>query len=127
MLASTVTLAAPADTYVRNGTYSGQNYGQAGTMELKNVGIARLRPAGVCTASTSPESACRGDHLGQGPPIYGKLLNTAVASMPVGTLLGGEHHVVREHDLTWSNRARRRAPRRSVTKTITGTTGAWYE
>ena len=35
-----VSVRPSADTYVRNGTYSGQNYGQAGTMELKNVGIA---------------------------------------------------------------------------------------
>jgi hypothetical protein len=36
-LASTVTLAAPADTYVQNGTYAGQNFGQAATVQVKNI------------------------------------------------------------------------------------------
>ena len=115
---------APADTYVRDGTYSGQNYGQAVTMEVKNVDSAgydrqayvRFDLTGVGSAAEITSAKVR---------LYGKLLNTMVASMPIG-LYPVANTTWSEAGLTWSNKPAAGASP-IATKTVSGTTGAWYE
>ena len=118
-LASTVTLGAPADAHVRDGTYAGQNFGQAVTMEVKNVASAgydrqayvRFDLTGVGTAAEVTSAKVR---------LYGKLLNTMVASMPVGIYPVANTRLVgsRPH-LEQPARGRRTA---LATKTVSGTT-----
>ena len=51
----TIVLRNPMDSYVRDGTYAGQNFGQSITMEVKNVASAGYdRQAYVRFALKSP-------------------------------------------------------------------------
>ncbi|HTK78127.1 MAG TPA: DNRLRE domain-containing protein, partial [Gemmataceae bacterium] len=119
-----VSVRPAADSYVRDGTYSGQNYGQAGAMELKNVGTAdfdrqaylRFDLNGIGAADDITSAKVR---------LNGRLLNTAVSGMPVG-LYAVASTSWSESGLTWSNKPAAGATA-LATKTVSGTTGTWYE
>ena len=121
---TTLTLPSAADAYVQDGSSAGQNFGQTASMLVKNVGIAgfdrrsfvRFDLTGVAAADQITSAKVR---------LFGNLLNTAVTGMPVG-LYSVANTTWSETALTWTNQPAAGATP-IATKTVTGTTGAWYE
>ena len=113
-----------ADAFVRDGTYAGQNYGQTGAMEVKNVAAPGYTRQAYLQFGL--------DQLGAGKDITsakvrlnGKLLNMGVTAMPIG-LYPVASTTWSETGLTWSNKPAMGATA-LATKSVTGLTGAWYE
>ena len=111
------------DAFVRDGTYASQNFGQATTLEVKNVGAVGY----------SRQSYFDFDLNGVGPSagivsakvrLFGNLLNTAAASADVG--LYPTATTWTENGLTFNNK-----PAASATPvgagSVTGTAAKWYE
>ena len=123
-MSTTLTLSDAADAHVRDGTYAGQNFGQAATLEVKNSlttsyrrrAFVRFSLSGIKSASAITSAKVR---------LFGKLLSADVASLPVG-LYAVTNTTWTEGGLTW-NTAPTTAATPLVTKTVSGTTGTWYE
>jgi rhamnogalacturonyl hydrolase YesR len=121
---TTVTVRAPADGYVRDGTYAAQNFAQAAVLEVKKVSapgysresFLRFDLSQFGTASDIASAKVR---------LFGKLLSNAASSMTAG-LYPVASATWSESGLTWNNRPA--AGTAAVgTATVTGTTGRWYE
>jgi hypothetical protein len=118
-----VTLRGGADAYVRDGSYAAQNFGGSAVLEVKKVsapGWSResfvqfdLFPVASAEAVTSAKLR-----------LFGKLLNTAAPSAPVGLFAADASWT--EAGLTWNTRPATAATP-VATGTVTGTAGQWYE
>ena len=118
-----MTLSDTADSYVRDGSYAAQNFGQVTPLEVKNVtapGYSRqaylsFDLSGVASADQITSAKVR---------LFGNLLNTAAPSIALGLYPVATSWT--ESGLTWNNKP---APgtTAAATGTVTGATAKWYE
>ena len=119
-----VTLADAADAHVRDGSYATQNFGQATTLEVKNSAVSGYRRqafvrfdlTGVGSATDITSAKVR---------LFGNILSTEAASLPVG-IYSVANTTWGENAIT-SNTAPAAGAAALTTRTVSGTTGTWYE
>jgi hypothetical protein len=118
-----LTVRAGADAYVRDGSYAAQNFGGSAVLEVKKVSapgwsresFVQFDLFQVASAEAITSAKLR---------LFGKLLNTAAPSAPVGLFAADASWT--ESGLTWNTRpVTAAAP--VATATVTGTAGQWYE
>ena len=117
----TTTLAAAADSYVRNGTYASQNFGNATEFLVKRSG----------TTGNTREGYLRFDVSTLAPVASAKLRLFGRLSAAMASGLGLQLYAVSnatwgETGLTWNNKPASGSTLGGV-KPITSTTGQWYE
>jgi unsaturated chondroitin disaccharide hydrolase len=120
--AAPVTLRASADAFVRNGTYATTNYGGQTTMSVKNHPSAGYTRESYLRFDLATAPAAIGSARLR---LFGNLTETVAGGVAM-QVYGVGNANWSESGITWNNRP---APSTGVlvTKTITGTTAAWYE
>lgn len=120
--APAVGVRAAADATVRDGSYAGQNFGAAATLEVKRNAISGYSRNTVLRFDTSAIASVSSAKL----RLFGAL-NTAGAGMQIAAY-ASSNTTWSEAGVTWNNRptiASGAAP--VATFTVLGTSGAWYE
>jgi hypothetical protein len=116
-----VTLRSPADAYVRDGSYSGTNFGQAGELQVKNVDAPGWSREGYLKFDLSTVGSS--DRIASAQVrLFGRKLDTITPSTDV-TLSGLSPQGWTESTLTWNNRPV--AQWALATQRVAGA-GQWY-
>jgi uncharacterized repeat protein (TIGR02543 family) len=117
---TTTTLRAVGDTFVRDGSYAGQNFGNAADLQVKSDGTDRNRHTYLAFDLTGIGADVTSAKL----RVFGRLDNTQAAST-TASVYGGPTGWF-ETAMNWNNKPAS-SPTALRSFAVTGTAGKWYE